>query len=54
MSDIVVYNDGELELSISVNDKEVYYKGASLKELGNKVYPFTKMDIFSIKIQDLL
>ena len=30
-----------------IDDKEVYHIGASLKDLGNKVFAFSKIDISS-------
>ena len=33
-----------------IDDNEVYHIGASLKDLGNKVFAFSKIDIDSINI----
>jgi len=36
-----------------IDDKEVYHIGASLKDLGNKVFGFTKMDIELLNLKNL-
>ena len=33
-----------------IDDKELYHIGASLKDLGNKTFAFSKMDINSLEI----
>jgi hypothetical protein len=33
-----------------IDDKEVYHIGASLKDLGNKWFAFSKMDINSFEL----
>lgn len=37
-----------------IDKKEIYHFGASLKDLGNKWFAFSKMDISSVKILDKL
>ena len=68
-SNIIVYNDGELELKfrlkmklfknshdrfLIIDKKEVYHIGASLKDLGKKWFAFSKFEIQSLEILERL
>ena len=37
-----------------IDDKEVYHIGASLKDLGNKVFAFSKMDVKLLNIKEMI
>ena len=51
--DIRTYRDSHDRFLI-VDDKEVYHIGASLKDLGKKMFAFSKLDIPAVVITDLL
>ena len=68
-SNIIVYNDGELELKfrlkmkqfknshdrfLIIDKKEVYHIGASLKDLGKKWFAFSKFEMQSLEILERL
>lgn len=55
------YNNLDVKISnkyhdrfLVIDDKELYHIGASLKDLGNKIFAFSKMEINSIKILENL
>ncbi len=50
---IEVFSDAHDRFLI-IDKKEIYHFGASLKDLGNKWFAFSKMDISSVKILDKL